>query len=137
MNLLIQLHFQPEDVDEFWRLSFLPINNVMFSLGEKKNPKKVQTAAGAVNALEKCIWILRKKFLFTTSSALRPNCFKQFQHSYEIISEFKFPVLISVTATGTQYKHVVILDYEKKMPIKFNLQNFSELCGPLPQISVQ
>ncbi len=60
MNLLIQLHVQPEDVGEFWRLSFLPINNIMFSLGEKNIPKKVQSAAGAVNALEKCIWILRK-----------------------------------------------------------------------------
>ncbi len=67
MNLHIQLHFQPEDVDEFWRLSFLPIDNVMFSLGEKKIPKKVQSAAGAVNALEKCIWIARKKILFTTT----------------------------------------------------------------------
>ncbi len=64
MNLLIQLHFQPEDVDEFWRLSFLPIDNVMFELGEKKIPKKVQSAAGAVDALEKCIWILRKNSTF-------------------------------------------------------------------------
>ena len=60
---------------------------------------------------------------------------------YKIISEFKFPVLISVTATGTQYKHVaviwdgVILDYKKKMPIEFNLKNFSELCGPTTKFS--
>ena len=51
VNLLIQLNFQPEDVDEFWRLSFLPIDNIMFSLGEKNIPKKVQSAAGAVNSL--------------------------------------------------------------------------------------
>ena len=60
---------------------------------------------------------------------------------YKIISEFKFPVLISVTATGTQYKHVaviwdgVILDYEKKMPIEFNLKIFSELCDPTTNFS--
>jgi hypothetical protein len=86
----------------------------------KKYPKKVQSAAGAVNALEKCIWILRKKIHFSTTSALKPKCLKHVHRSYEIISEFKFPVLISVTATGTQCKHVaviwdgVILDYEKK-----------------------
>ncbi len=85
VNLLIQLHFQPEDVNEFWRLSFLPIDNVMFSLIEKKIPKKVQSAAGAVNALKKCIWILRKKFHFSTTSALRPKCFKRVHCSYEII----------------------------------------------------
>ncbi len=73
MNLLIQLHVQPEDVDEFWRLSFLLIDNVMFSLGEKNIPKKVQSAAGAVNALEKCIWILRKKIHFSTTTALKPK----------------------------------------------------------------
>ena len=73
---------------------------------------------------------MRKRFHFSTTTALKPKCFKQVQRSYEIISEFKFPVLISVTATVTQYKHVaviwdgVILDYEKKMPIKFNLQKF-------------
>jgi len=56
--------------------------------------------------------------------------------SYEILSQFKFPILISVSATGTQYKHVaviwdgVILDYEKKFPIEFSTQNLSELCGP-------
>ena len=55
MNLLIQLHFHTEDVDEFWRLSFLPIDHIMLELGEKQIPKKVQSAAGAVNALEKCI----------------------------------------------------------------------------------
>ena len=141
MNLLIQLHFHTEDVEEFWRLSFLPINNIMLELGEKQIPKKVQSAAGAVNALEKCIWILRKKFHFSTTSALRQKCFKHVRRSYEIISEFKFPVLISVTATGTQYKHVaviwdgVILDYEKKIPIEFNLKNFSELCGPTTNFS--
>jgi hypothetical protein len=141
VNLLIQLHFPPEDVDEFWRLSFLPIDNIMLELGEKQIPNKVQSAAGAVNALEKCIWILRKKFHFSTTTALKPNRFKQVQGSVKIISEFKFPVLISVTATGTQYKHVaviwdgVILDYEKKMPIEFNLKNFSELCGPTTNFS--
>ena len=141
MNLLIQLHFQPEDVDEFWRLSFLPIDNVMFSLGEKKIPKKVQSVAGAVNALEKCIWILRKKFHFSTTSALKPKCFKHVQCSYDIISEFKFPVLISVTATGTQYKHVaviwdgVILDYKKKCRLN-SISKILVNCGALPQISV-
>ena len=45
MNLLIQLHFPPEDVEEFWRLSFLPIDDVMSSLDEKQIPKKVQSAA--------------------------------------------------------------------------------------------
>ncbi len=84
---------------------------------------------------------MRKRFHFSTTTALKPKCFKQVQRSYEIISEFKFPVLISVTATGTQYKHVaviwdgVILDYEKKMPIEFNLKNFSELCGPTTNFS--
>ena len=84
---------------------------------------------------------MRKKFHFSTTSALRPKCFKHVRLSYEIISEFKFPVLISVTATGTQYKHVaviwdcVILDYEKKTPIEFNLKNFSGLCGPTTNFS--
>ena len=64
VNLLIQLHFHTEDVEEFWRLSFLPINNIMLELGEKQIPKKVQSVAGAVNALEKCIWILRKNSTF-------------------------------------------------------------------------
>jgi hypothetical protein len=75
VNLLIQLNFHTEDVDEFWRLSFLPIDNVKFSLSEKQIPKKVQSAAGAVNALEKCIWISRKKIHFSTTTAIKPKCF--------------------------------------------------------------
>ncbi len=82
-----------------------------------------------------------EKIHFSTTTAIKPKCFKQVQRSYEVISEFKFPVLISVTATGTQYKHVaviwdgVILDYEKKMPIEFNLKIFSELSGPTTNFS--
>jgi len=84
VNLLIRLQYSTEDVDDFWRICFLPIDNVMSLLGEKQIPKKVRSATGAVNALEKCIWILRKKFRFTTTSALKPNCFRHVGRSYEL-----------------------------------------------------
>ena len=69
----------------------------MFSLGEKKIPKKVQSAAGAVNALEKCIWILRKKFHFSTT-------INEIQHNLLSLNKPYLDCMADTTINGLKCK---------------------------------
>jgi len=135
-NLLICLRFEQQKVDEFWKYCHLPIDQLWIELGDDTIPKRVMSKSGEINKLEKLIWIVRnKKFGFMTTKRFKENTFNQVNDTFEIISGFKFPILISVTASDHHYKHVVviwnkmIIDYEQKNPVPFTKKNLAEICG--------
>lgn len=107
----------------------------MAELQETSIPKKVWSKSKITNKIQLILWILRKKFKFDTTSSLKTQSLNQIQVTYEILTKFKFPVLISCSAKETQYSHVVviwdnkIIDYESRKMRKFTKDNLSKLCG--------
>jgi hypothetical protein len=101
-NLLALLGVEKEQVEIFWRICQLPIDQIQRELGDDKIPAKVLTKE-KINKLQLMLWILRKMFGFTTTTALQTKSLKQIPVIFEILSQFKFPVLISATAKNTQY----------------------------------
>jgi hypothetical protein len=75
-NLLNMLHFLPEDMNVFWELATSDLITVMKSLNESFVPKDVSTPSLGINSIQKCLWILRKKFKFqTTKTKLTTSIF--------------------------------------------------------------
>jgi hypothetical protein len=79
-NLLNMLHFLPEDMNIFWELATSDLFTLMKSLNESFVPKAVLTPSLGINLIQKCLWILRKKFKFQTTKIINYNhfqCLKQ------------------------------------------------------------
>ncbi len=66
-NLLNMLHFSQEYKDIFWELAISDLFTLMKSLNESFVPKAVLTPSLGSNLIQKCLWILRKKFKFQTT----------------------------------------------------------------------
>jgi hypothetical protein len=107
-NLLRLLGVEKEQVDNFLRICLLPIDQIQQELGDDKIPAKVLTKE-KMNKLQLMLWILRKMFGFSTTPALQTKYLTQIPVIFEILSQLKFPILISATAKNTQYNHVVVV----------------------------
>ena len=68
-----------------------------------------------IDSIEKCLWILRKKFNFATTSKLRISEFQSLKLSLKALVEIKFPMLISVQSSQAIYKHVVVVWRNKSL----------------------
>ncbi len=66
-NLLNMLHFLPEDINIFWELATSDLITLMKSLNESFVPKAVLTPSLEIDLIQKCLWILHKKFKFQTT----------------------------------------------------------------------
>ena len=134
-NLLILLGYEREQVDDFLRICRLPIVQVMSELQETSIPHKVWSKTKYTNKIQLVLWILRKKIKFETTSPLKTESLKQIHVAFDILTQFKFPLLISASAKETQYSHVVvvwdnkIIDYESRTTRAFTKDNLSKLCG--------
>jgi hypothetical protein len=63
MNML---HFSTEDMDIFWELATSNMLTLMESLNESYVPQAVLKTGLGIDSIQKCLWILRKKFKFQT-----------------------------------------------------------------------
>jgi hypothetical protein len=91
---------------------------LMKSLNESFVPKVVLTPRLGSNLIQKCLWILRKKFKFLTTKKNNYKHFHSLKQSLKVLLEIKFPMLISVESKFATYHHVVVvwremvIDYE-------------------------
>ncbi len=60
----------------FWELATSDLFTLMKSLNESYVPKAVLTPSLEIDSIQKCLWILRKKFNFQTTKKLN---YKHFQ----------------------------------------------------------
>jgi hypothetical protein len=104
--------------DFFLGIGHIDLFTLMKSLNESFVSKAVLTPSLEIYLIQKCLWILRKKFKFQTT---KKNNFKHFQclkQSLKALLEIKFPMLISVESKFATYHHVVVvwgemvIDYE-------------------------
>ncbi len=78
-------------------------------LNDKKVPNGVIKRNLEVDSIEKCLWILQKKFHFATTLKLKLSCFQCVKQSLKALLEIKFPVIISLQAKCATYNHVVVI----------------------------
>jgi hypothetical protein len=79
-NLMNMLHFFTEDMNIFWELVTSIFLTLMESLNESYVPNTVSKPSLGINLIQKCLWILRKKFNFQTTKKLNIKhcqCLKQ------------------------------------------------------------
>ncbi len=66
-NLLHMLHFLQKDMNIFWELATSDLFALMESLNESFVPKAALKPSLEIDSIQKCLWILRKKFNFQTT----------------------------------------------------------------------
>ncbi len=104
-------------------------------LNDKKVPNGVIKGNLEVDSIEKCLWILQKKFHFSTTSKLKLSCFQSVKQSLKALLEIKFPVNISVQAQRATYNHVaviwrkMVIDYESKYIYPLTEDSLRQVCG--------
>ncbi len=91
---------------------------LMKSLNESFVPKTVLTPSLGINLIQKCLWILHKKFKIQTTQNINYKHFQCLKQSLKALLEIKFRMLISVESKAAVYQHVVVvwremvIDYE-------------------------
>ncbi len=129
------LHFSPEDIDIFWELSTSDLFALMKSLHETFVPNAVLSPNLGIDSIQKCLWILRKKFKFQTTKKINKNQFQCLKQSSKALLEIKFPILISVESKFATYHHVVVvwrqmvIDYESMYTYPLNEDILRQICG--------
>ncbi len=114
-NLMNVLHCSTADMTSFWNLATSPLHTIQKSLNEDQLPRAVMSASLRIDSIEKCLWILQKKFNFATTSKLRLSEFQSLKLSLNALVEIKFPMLISVQSSRALYKHVVVVWRKKSL----------------------
>jgi hypothetical protein len=77
--------------------------------------------------VEKCIWILEKKFNCRRFGYLNTDHFKTPASVVEKLKQVRLPVLISVAGKNSMYNHVVII--WRDMIIDYESRHVSSLCS--------
>ena len=105
------LHFltETEDMNNFWESATSDLLTLMKSLNESYVPKEVLKPSLGINSIQKCLWILHKKFNFQPTKKLNYKHFQCLKQSLKALLEIKFPMLISVESKLATYHHVVVV----------------------------
>jgi hypothetical protein len=89
------------------------------------------------NLIQKCLWILRKKFKFQTTKKINYKHFQCLKQSLKALLEIKFPMLISVESKFATYHHVVVawrqmvIDYESMYMYPLTENTLRQICGAI------
>ncbi len=85
--------------------------------------------------IQKCLWILRKKFKFHTMQKTNCRHFQCLKQSLKVLLEIKFPMLISVESKFATCRHVVVvwreivIDYESMYTYPLTEDILRQICG--------
>ncbi len=104
-------------------------------LKEDSVPKAVFCKGKWIDLIQKCLWILRKKFKFATTRNIKLNLFHSLKLTLQALSAIKFPMLISVESRQATYNHVVVvwrnmvIDFECMHTYALTEESLREVCG--------
>ncbi len=98
-------------------------------------PKTVLKPSLGIDSIQKCLWILCKKFNFQTTKKLNYKHVQCLKRSLKALLETKFPMLISVESKFATYHHVVVvwremvIDYESMFMYPLTEDILRQICG--------
>jgi hypothetical protein len=129
------LHFLPEEMNIFWALATSDLVALMKSLNETFVPRAVLSPRLGIDWIQKCLWILCKKFKFQTTKKKTYKHFQCLKQSLKRLLEIKFPMLMSVESKFVSYHHVVVvcremvIDYESMYTYPLTEDTLRQICG--------
>ncbi len=129
------LHFLPEEIFFGGELATSDLFTLMKSLNVSFVPKAVLKPSLKIHLIQKCLWILRKKFKFQTTKNIYYKHFQCLKQSLKALLEIKFPMLILVESKAAAYQHVVVvwremvIDYESKYTYPLTEDTLRQICG--------
>ncbi len=107
----------------------------MKSLNETLVPRVYQSLSLGIDLIQKCLWILCKKFKFQTIKKINKKHVQCLKQSLKVLLEIKFPMLISVESKFVTYHHVVVvwremvIDYESMYTYPLTKDTLRQICG--------
>jgi hypothetical protein len=122
-------------MDIFLELTTSDLFALMKSLNETFVPRAVLSPSLGINSIQKCLWILHKKFKFQTTKIIYYKHFQWLKQSLKALLETKFPMLISVESKFATYHHVVvvwrkmIIDYESMYTYPLTEDTLRQICS--------
>jgi hypothetical protein len=107
-NVVCQL-LSSDEADRFKNIAVLPNEALLSAMKLDKFPKNVQSKQNRIDSVEKCIWIMEKKFNCRRSIYLNPEQFKTAELTVKHLEMILFPVIISILGVQSSYNHVVVV----------------------------
>ncbi len=134
-NLMNVLHCSHADMTSFWTLATSSLHSILASFNEVQLPRAIMSHSFGINSIEKCLWIIRTKFNFATTSKLRVAEFQSLKQSLNALFKIKFPMIIAVHRRLASYIHVVvvwrhkIIDFESMHTYPLTEESLRQVCG--------
>ncbi len=91
-NLLYMMKMNAQDIEEFWTLVTLPLSTISDSLQEYV-PKAVCNSHQQVNSIQKCLWILRTKFIFISTQKTKLSGLTSVRNTLHVLRQLQFPTI--------------------------------------------
>jgi hypothetical protein len=88
-NLMNMLQCSTEDMSTFWDLATSPLLLIKSHLKEDSVPKAISCKGKWIDLIQKCLWILRKKFKFDTTKNIKLNLFRSLKLTLQALSVIK------------------------------------------------
>ncbi len=132
------LHFTPVDMVFFWELATSDLFTLMKSLNESFVPNAVLSPSLGIDSIQKCLWILRKKFKLQTTKKMNYKHLQCLRQSLKALLEIKSPMLISVESKFATYHHVdnvvvvwrqMVIDYESMYTYPLTEDTLRQICS--------
>ncbi len=98
-NLMDMFQYSAEDMSTLWELATSPLFLLKSHLKEDSVPKAASCKGTGNVFIQKCLWILRKKFNFATTTNIELNIFHSLKMTPQALFAIKFPMLISVESS--------------------------------------
>jgi hypothetical protein len=127
--------FLARKMNIFWELATSDLFALMKSLNETFIPRAVLSLSLGISLIQKCLWILRKKFKFQTTKKVNKKHFQCLKQTLKVLLEIKFPMLISVESKFATYHHVVVvwrqmvINYESVYTYLLTEDTLRQICG--------
>ena len=134
-NLMHMLHHSDDDLNSFWELATTSLPSLQRSLNESSIPASVIHGNKVIDSIEKCLWILRKKFKYNTTTTLKVTRFSSLKMALNALLKIKFPMVISVNSRQATYNHVVVvwqnkvIDFESGHTLPLSEDSLGQVCG--------
>ena len=136
-NLLFHMNLQ-NDAVEFRQISSITtINELKVAMGVDAIPKRMLNNRHHIDPIEKCIWILEKRFNCRRYGwMLNTSHFRTANQVVNYLSPIMVPVILSVSGKNSLFNHVVvvwrnkIIDFESQYTYQLTVANVDRICGP-------
>ena len=138
MNMLFHMNLI-ESAVEFRRIASLPPKLLLEAMGVSAFPKKLRDIRHGIDPIEKCVWILERKYNCRRFGYLNPMQFITAAKLVENLRQVQLPIILSVVGKNSIFNHVVIvwrgdvIDFEEKAKYPLSIVNVDRICGPKNQ----